>query len=596
MKVIESLRNKFEGLIQAVNRYPLTLLFLLATAVVNAIAINNETEDYSKYIFTFIVGAFLSAVAQHIYERFFTTTSWRLTLMAGSVLLAAVYYFIIRSSSVFSIEVGTKTGVTMFALLMAFIWVPTIKSKITFNESFMSTFKAFFITALFTAVIAGGISAIIFAIDSLLFPVDNNVTQHALNIIFALFTPIFFLSFTPPYPGKIDMDRSAEELAQSGEKVKKAINCPKNLGVLISYIIIPLTVIYTVILLAYVILNISGDFWTENLLEPLLVSYGITVILVFILASVLNNKFAILFRKVFPKVLIPIMLFQTIASILKIQETGITHGRYYVILFGIFAIIAGIIFSFFSVKKNGWIAAVLIVFSAISITPPIDAFTVSRENLINLLEKTLIENDMLEDNIVIPNANISNEDKKIITRTVSYLDSLNYVKDIAWLPDKVFYYNNFKLTFGFDEVYEQLTPENQYAYLEWDRNPTVNIEEYDRMIHVYINSSKSGVDNELTIPIETDGQEYTLTKQPDGDYIAISILDKNDEELIRFDTQEIFDNMLGNDQEGKGNTLTVEKATITKENDLVRMSILVNSIEGYDGQYSADVYVFLEIK
>ena len=69
---------------------------------------------------------------------------------------------------------------------------------------------------------------------------------------------------------------------------------------------------------------------------------------------------------------------------------GVTHGRYYVILFGIFATIAGLIFSFLPIKKNGIIVAVLIVFSAISIIPPIDAFTVSRVNQINLLEKTLL--------------------------------------------------------------------------------------------------------------------------------------------------------------------------------------------------------------
>lgn len=600
MKIIEGLKIKMKGLLQAISRYPLTMFFLLALVVVNAISINNRNEDYSKYLFTFLVGALLSIVSQQIYERFFAKFGVRILLMGGAILFSAVYYFTLRSASAFSIETGIKTAVIMFALVIAFIWVPTIKSKITFNESFMSTFKAIFITLLFTAVIAAGISAIIFAIDSLLFSMDNRTTSHALNIVFSLFAPIFFLSFTPPYEGKRDVNQTNEELALREEQIKRAISCPKNLGILISYIIIPLAAVYTVILLFYVILNIRGDFWTKNLLEPLLVSYAITVILVYILASNLENKFASLFRKIFPKVLIPIVLFQTIASILKIREMGITHGRYYVILFGIFAIIAGLVFSFLPTKKNGMIAPILIVFAVISITPPIDAFTVSRVNQTNLLKSVLVKNNMLENNKIIPNSSISTADKRMITKTVSYIDSMNYANKIDWLPDHIFYYDNFKKTFGFIEVYDQsngLETQNQFAYLDWNLSPVLNIENYDRMIHLNINSSEVGTDQ--AIPITKGGRSFTLSKQPKGDTFIIRLMDKQDKELIQMDTKEIFNEVLKNYQEsaeGKGNMLTVEKATVTKENDQIKMSVLVNSAEFYNSQYNGDFYVLLKIK
>lgn len=599
MRVKESLRNKLEGLLQATNRYPLTLLFLLAIATINVISINHDMEDYSNYLFTFIIGAFLSAVGQQIYERFFTKTSERFMTMGVAILLAFLYYFSIRSASVFNIENGTKTAVMIFALTMVFIWVPAIKSKISFNESFMSIFKAFFTTVLFTAVISGGVSLIIFATDRLLFDVNNKAIPHALNLIISLFAPIFFLSFTPFYPGKKDESLTDEELTEREENVKKAISCPKNLGILISYIIIPLTAVYTIILLVYVLVNIRGDFWTENLLEPMLVSYSITVILVYILASNLENQFTSIFRKIFPKVLVPIVLFQTIASIIKIKELGLTHGRYYVILFGIFALISGLIFSFLPIKKNGLIAAVLIVFSAISIIPPIDAFTVSRVNQINLLEKILVENDMLVNNTVVPNANISLEDKRIITRTVNYLDRLNYAEKIAWLPKNMFFYDNFKKTFGFEQVYEYSSGvgmKSQFAYLNWGRNPIINIEGHDFMVHLDV-SSQAG-NNVQEIPLEKDGVRYTLTKQRDGDYFTISIRSEAGQELFQLETQELFDHVFINREanEGKSNMLTVEQATIKKENEQVKMSILINSVNAYNGQYNADFYIFLGIK
>ncbi len=210
------------------------------------------------------------------------------------------------------------------------------------------------------------------------------------------------------------------------KRSKEPSNCPKFLEILLSYIIIPLTALFTLILLVYMIQNIRGEFWTDNLLEPMLVSYAVTVILVYILVSEIENKFSIFFRKIFPKLLIPIVIFQIIASYITLTDTGITHTRYYVILFGIFAAISGILMSFFPVRKNGIVAGILIIFAAVSIIPPVDAFTISEKSQVNTLEEVLVKNGMLKDNVIIPNASIPNEDKEKITSTVQYLWMMNY--------------------------------------------------------------------------------------------------------------------------------------------------------------------------
>ncbi|AOV09026.1 DUF4153 domain-containing protein [Sporosarcina ureilytica] len=595
MKGIQRLRHKLEGLLKAVDRYPVTTIFLFATAVVNMFWINSSTGDYSTFTFTFIVGALLSAVGQQLYERFFTKKSERMLFMLGAVLLAGCYYLVMHSASIFSMENGIKTAVTIFALFMAFIWVPTIKSKVTFNESFLSAFKAFFITVLFSVVIAGGISAIIFTIDHLLVNVSYNVVPHALNLVFTLFSPIFFLSFTPPFPGKKDVNQTADERTSQEEAIKKATSYPKNLSILISYIIIPLTAVYTIILLFYVLSNISGEFWTQNLLEPLLVSYAITVIFVYILASMLENKFAVMFRRIFPKVLVPIVLFQVVSSVLKIQEVGITHGRYYVILFGLFAVITGLVFSFLSIKKNGIIAAVLIILSIVSITPPIDAFTVSRVNQTNLLEKVLLENNMLEGNSIVPNATVSNEDKRIITRTVNYLNSINDIDKVAWLPANVVLFDNFQKTFGFEQMYEQQSHGGvyQYAHLDWDQNPVVNIDDMDLMIHL---STYSG---SQLIPLEIGERNFQLKLQQGAKFSTVTIVDEGDREVIQFNTKELVEHILADNEGNSGNkgpSLTVEQATFNIENDEVKVSVLANSVDYYDAQYQADFYLFLKIK
>ena len=166
----------------------------------------------------------------------------------------------------------------------------------------------------------------------------------------------------------------------------------------------------------------------------MLVSYAITVILVYILASEITNRFTELFRKIFPKILIPIVVFQIIASCLKLSDMGLTHKRYFVIIFGVFAAIVGILLSFLPVRKNGIIALLLIVFSAISIVPPVDAFTTSRNSQTETLTNVLVKNNMLENNQIKANPSISNKDKEIITKAVSYLSMMEYTKKIDMDP------------------------------------------------------------------------------------------------------------------------------------------------------------------
>jgi len=333
------------------------------------------------------------------------------------------------------------------------------------------------------------------------------------------------------------------------------------------------------------------------LLEPMLVSYSITVIIVYILASGLNNPFVNTFRKVFPKVLLPIVLLQTVASIIKIQEMGITHGRYYVIMFGVFAIITAVVFSFFPVKRNGLIVAVLLVFSAISVIPPVDAFTVSRINQTNLLQEVLVENGMLEGNIIIPNTNISIEEKKTITRTVQYLRSTNQIEEIEWLPNSLAQYRDFEATFGFNETYDYTSEPSDYFYatLNWEQQPTVNINDYDQMIRLYLNSRDTAND----VSFEINNSQYLIKqRQLEGNIILTFVNSKNDE-VIEFNTREIVDKIMERSSASevvKGGMLSVKDATMDFENEQIKVTVLVLSLDSYNNEYNVEMYMFVQMK
>ncbi|WML55370.1 DUF4153 domain-containing protein [Neobacillus sp. PS3-12] len=589
MKWIKKLKDRITGLTDAIARFPLTTVYLLAAVIINAYDINTE-QSISKLLLTFLVGAFLSAVSQVAYERFFTKISSRFVLMGLVVLLTACYGLIIRPAPKLSMEIGVRTAVALFALFIAFILVPVIKSKVNFNKSFMIAFKSLFNTLFFSGVIFAGISIILTAINLLIFAVNYRAYPHMANLIFVLFAPMYFLSLIPKYPGAKTLENP-----QQIETVNTISKCPKFLQILISYIIIPLVAVFTLILVIYIIKNISGTFWTDNLLEPMLVSYAITVILVYILASEIENKFTVLFRKIFPKVLVPIVLFQITASILSSADTGITHTRYYVILFGIYAAASGVLLSILPIRKNGVIAALLIVFATISIVPPVDAFTISRNSQTQTLKNVLVKNHMLKDKIIKPNGSISDKDKKTITNAVYYLNRMEYTKKIKWLPKRFNADADFYQTFGFKEYQDQRMID-QSVYLNLEPSFSVSISGYDSFVQAGINSyGKPG--NGTNSVIDKRGQKYTLNQDTSNGQIELNLMGANDRKLISFNTQEIFDRF-SNYQSTKGQ-MSVKEATFTKENDQAKITIVVQSL-GIDKQSkqnnNASVFVFVQIK
>lgn len=595
MKVFSLLKKRLSGLTDAIARYPLTSLFLLAAVFINAFDINITEKDYQIYLFTMLIGAFLSALVQAAYERWYSKGSSRFLLMGLAILLTAGYYLIVKSSEGQMMELSTRTYVALFALLIAFILIPVIKSEISFNKSFMVSFKSFFISLFFSGVMFAGISIIITAADQLIFTIDPNAYSHTANIIFLLFAPMYFLSLIPIFPGKSTDGKVQENMH---ETIKRAANCPKFLEILLSYIIIPLTTLFTLILLVYMFQNIRGEFWTDNLLEPMLVAYAVTVILVNILVSEIENKFTIFFRKVFPKLLIPIVIFQIIASYITLTDTGITHTRYYVILFGIFAVISGVLMSFFSVRKNGIVAGILIIFSAVSIIPPVDAFTISEKSQINTLEDVLVKNGMLKDNVIIPNASIPDEDKEKITNTIQYIWMMNYHNDLSYFPKDFNAYEDFYNTFGFDEEIDSKKFNNdQYVFVSMKQPSPINITGNDFFIQLDVYSDQKVINGEEQYEIEKDGKKYLLLKEKNKDQVHIKLLDENKKEILVFKTEEIFDKF--SDVKGE-KFITAEEATFTKENGQAKISYILLNMDiqkqSSPPMKNAIGYVLIQIK
>lgn len=597
MKYRERLLYQMSNVGKAYRRYPLTMLLFVVLTFVNAWNIVDDFVSYEAIVLSLLVAITLSLVTTHLNERFIRDRMKQFMLLGLSIILALVYYFLLPPHDAYYFIAEIRTGVLIFTLLVAFIWIPSVKNSAeNFYQYFLAVFKYAFTAILYALILTLGVQAILSTIDYLFFTVNNDYFLHAANLIWTLFATSYFLSLLPETHEYSISENKASE--QTLNKNSQAFEITNFLKILINFIVIPLIGIYTLILLIYIGLNITGEFWTDNLLEPMLISYTIVVLLVYLLAANIDQTIANFFRKVFPKILLVIVVFQTISSLLKIRDMGITSGRYYVILFGVFSFIAGLIFSFWPKEKAGYIVPPFIVLALMSLIPPIDAFTVAEKSQKNLLEDTLTNNEMLVQNEVVANNSITQIDKKRITAAAEYLNTHQYMDEISYLPRDFEIYDDFEKVFGFPMTYEEMRQEEtMYHYATLDRSTTevFDISEQDYFVELFIdNYDQSTVMENIqvspNIVIHVDNTQL---------YPLIIIENEVGEKILDIALEDLFSQAFEAITTSK-EIISQENMTIVAENEKLLVEIL--ALELMDNEIdeerttSAHLYLFIQLK
>ncbi|MFZ7131862.1 MAG: DUF4153 domain-containing protein [Eubacteriales bacterium] len=118
-----------------------------------------------------------------------------------------------------------------------------------------------------------------------------------------------------------------------------------------NYIVIPLITVYTFILYAYFLKILVTWQWPQGLVSHLVLWYAcIGVGVLFLITPLLQkNFFNHLFKMIFSKGILPLLVMMFISIGLRVQQYGITENRYFVILLGLW--VTGIMI-YFALRKN----------------------------------------------------------------------------------------------------------------------------------------------------------------------------------------------------------------------------------------------------
>jgi len=581
LKLLDYTKARMKGISEAIIRFWAVFLFLIVAATLIAISIETPDDDLQKHIMAAFFGAFAFLVAQVLCERFGKTRlQCCLFFVAGALATAAYYIWILNAGAINDI-VWAKTFTLFFALFAAFVWVPSIRGESDFNATFLSVFKAFFVSLFFSGIIYGGLMLITFAVDQLLFEVDSNVFGHISNIIWTLWAPMLMLSLIPVFAGK----------NKDSVKIAKATGYPKFLEVLLSYVLVPIASVYTLVIILYMFKTVILGEWTDNLLEPLLLSYLIGIILIYILVKRLSNAFKRFYVAVFPVLMAAIALFQLVASYIKAADTGIEASRYYVMLFSLYSIICGVLLFVFPKKKNGYLASFAIIFALVCVTPYFGAFDTSIRSQSRLVEKTLIKNDMLKDGVLVPGDNLPDEDKQKIYNSVMYLHHVGGLGKLEFLPEDFEPGFGFEGTFGFDPYSGGKIDSTAKEYRS-DPGVPVKTGGYDYLINDSVYFSTDGY-SQIIGWVNDGGKEYEIKVDAEDDVLLI--IGSGDAELLKVRVKEIFDAVkLYPETRGM---LETDRLTLDFENSMAKIRVIIRSIIIYeDGSGRMEAMILFGIK
>ena len=570
-------------------RFPLTIVFLASLSTVMFLIIEDysslDIDLLSRYMFAGIFGALLATAVRFMLERFEGLKNSFLFYGLTILLTAGYYYFLTNDE--FSNKMFIHLLVISFALFAAYLFLPSSKNAVNFGNVALAHFKASFTSLLYGIVLYIGIAAIIGAIDILLYDIDYKSYAHAANIIFIFFTPLYYLSLLPKFNSTDKNDDAKKEIS---------FIYPKFLDILVSYITIPLITAFTAVLIIYFIKILASGVWPVGQVGPMVLGYSAAGYFIYILSSNLNNKFSVLYRKLFPLVLIPLVVMQMVSSYIRIDAYGITESRYYVVLFGIFSIVCALVLIFTKKKNSNTIVLLSAIFALISIIPPVDAFTVSKNSQERRLTEILNRNNMIVDGEIVKRADISTDDMYEITNISNYMQGMGYLDDMDWFPDIYAdnYYGNFRNIYGFEQYYDTGYPgreETLYLNAMLNENEKINIENYDMFFKTYIHN-KRDPDTELG-EFTLKGKNYAIKQIFDEKgYITITVSDDSNT-LIEIAMKEFIDGLFEKANEPKG-LMDQETLTIETQNDELKVKLLINDIN-VDKSDPEDIYIYANI-
>lgn len=311
-----------------------------------------------------------------------------------------------------------------------------------FSRSLIMTIKAFFQGLLFGLVMALGALAVAGAVNALILDLPNTINGYIMVLSgFLGFT--IFIGFFP------DFRRDKED-----PRLESARTKPHFLSVLLDYILVPIMLAFTLVLLIWAALTIFRGMDTDfMMLFSISAGYAAAGLILHILVTHSETGMAKFYLKVFPLAVLPILVFEAWALFLQIQRFGLRTTEYLFILGWIVTFIAALLLIVKQQKGHPAIVHVISIAAVIGVLPFLGLGDLPVMTQLNRLERLLTNENMLQAGRIVPAKELPALDvRQDISNTVEFLVYVPHATYPDWLDKNAMQKGRFESIMGFEST------------------------------------------------------------------------------------------------------------------------------------------------
>ncbi|WP_185288202.1 DUF4153 domain-containing protein [Chryseobacterium lactis] len=382
-KLLETLNRAGE----AVSRYPIVLVMALLASVGAICIVESDSEQaftYTKFTICASMGISLMFALKMLSQRI---RKELLLQLSGIIFLIGFYWILPGQKSGFTEIHAYTIAVTVLLthLLVSFVAFLEKNKESGFWQYNKNLFVNFFLTAVFTGILTGGVELAILAIDQLFdFKFNSRIYTDTFFVLAILGSSLIFLLFNE----------------KGLSNLEKESTYPVVLKFFTQFILIPLLLIYAVILYFYSFKILINWQLPRGWVSYLILAYSIVGILALLLVHPLraeNTKSWVrIFSKAFYYTIVPLIILLFTAIFTRILEYGFTEPRYFVFLLAVWLLSTVVYFILIKKSTIKFIPISLFLFGVFAlIFPYLNAFSVANRSQKAELFKILNQHQLI---------------------------------------------------------------------------------------------------------------------------------------------------------------------------------------------------------
>lgn len=472
-----SVRMVIKGAGNAFGRFPASIASAVGFAIVTIIRIQLDWSYQEPFNFlfnclhwSFAFGAIFSLAAiTAAQSRYNTKKAFLVANIAGvlAIVIAFVllYFFGVKNGmtsgsryDVISILASARVTAAILVSLLAFILLAAYpKEESDIPRSLFMTHKAFLIASFYGLVIFAGASGVAGAFQALLYNDMTSKVYMYIGTVTGFIVYTFFVGYFPDF-----------RKGEPHPKRETAQKQPRFIEILFVYILIPIMLALTLVLLGWAAKTVLGGMGESSFirLSSIATSYAVVGIWLHIMVTEYDLPLAKIYKRIYPIAAIVILGFEAWALIVQLNASGLKTAEYSFSMLLILTVSAAVLLIVLKAKAHLPIIIITCALIVVAVLPVIGYHSLPVTAQTDRLEKLLVGEDLLiEDKLIPATSELEKEVKISITDAVDFLAYSENPKLPVWFDEDLAQGDVFLEKLGFSKTWPDFDPTNPGGFL-----------------------------------------------------------------------------------------------------------------------------------